>query len=106
MATLLGTRRILMAPNPSVIAAIEASVASDPANSALRVHLAELLLEADRGQDALAQLEVVLQNQPDDIEALGLAGRAGLIVGDPRATGWTRLHQALSGSPSDPSEEA
>jgi SpoVK/Ycf46/Vps4 family AAA+-type ATPase len=93
-----------MAPNPAVIASIEASVASDPANFALRVHLADLLLDADRGQDALAQLEVVLQSQPDDIEALGLAGRAALIVGDPRAPGWKRLHQALTGSPSDAPE--
>jgi SpoVK/Ycf46/Vps4 family AAA+-type ATPase len=95
-----------MVPDPTVIAAIEAAVAGDPDNSALRVHLAELLLEADRGRDALAQLERVLQDRPDDIEALGLAGRAGLIVGDPRATGWKRLHQALSGSSSEPPSHA
>jgi AAA+ superfamily predicted ATPase len=86
-----------MAPEPDVIRAIEAAVAAEPGNVTLRVHLAGLLIDAGRPQDALVQLEAVLHTQPDHVEVLGMAARVGNALGDPRAPGWRRMHEALSG---------
>jgi SpoVK/Ycf46/Vps4 family AAA+-type ATPase len=88
-----------MAPHPDVVSAMETAVASDPANLPLRVHLAGLLLEAERPQDALGHLQIVLHAQPDSLDALGLAATAGHLVGDPRAAGWARLHDSLGTGP-------
>jgi AAA+ superfamily predicted ATPase len=95
-----------MAPDPELLRAIEAAVAEDPDNTALRVHLAGLLIEANRHADALEHLELVLRTSPDHADALGLAARAGGAVGDPRAPGWERLHISLSGLPTDPHDGA
>jgi SpoVK/Ycf46/Vps4 family AAA+-type ATPase len=86
-----------VATDPSVIIAIEAAVAADPGNSALRVHLGALLLEAGRTRDALTQAEAVLVEEPDNVGALGLAAEAGLLLDDARAPGWARLHNSLTG---------
>ncbi|HTW06881.1 MAG TPA: AAA family ATPase [Acidimicrobiales bacterium] len=89
-----------MAPDPSVLSALEAAVGADPANSALREHLAGLYLEAGDGAAALGHLEVLLAARPDQAEALGLAARAAEMVGDTeRARAWRRLHEALAGPP-------
>jgi hypothetical protein len=93
-----------MAPNPEVIRAIEAAVSAAPGNLSLRFHLAELLAHADRLGEALAQIEVVLQDKPYDVAALRLAGQVGAAVGDARATTWTRLHDSLSLSPLNQSD--
>jgi AAA+ superfamily predicted ATPase len=90
-----------MAPEPDVIRAIEAAVAAEPGNAALRIHLSGLLIDAGRPQDALGQLEAVLHAQPDQVEALGMAARVGQALGDPRAPGWRRMHESLSGPHSD-----
>ncbi len=85
-----------MAPDPSVIAALEAAVAADPANAALRCHLATLVLGAGRARDALAHVEVVLSSTPDNVEALGIAAAAAELAGDhAKAAAWRRLHDAL-----------
>ncbi len=86
-----------VATDPGVISAIEAAVAADPGNLALRVHLAGLLLGAERPADALSQAETVLLEEPDNVDALGLAAEAGMVLGDARAPGWTRLHTSLAG---------
>jgi AAA+ superfamily predicted ATPase len=86
-----------MAADPELIRAIETAVSADPGNSALRVHLAGLLVGAGRGQDALAQLELVLHAEPDHAAALGLAAQVGGALGDARAPGWRRLHESLTG---------
>jgi len=93
-----------MAPDPGVISAIEAAVASEPGNAGLRAHLADLLVQAGRPDDALEQALVVLSGQPDHLEALAVAARAGADLGDPRAAGWARLHESLSGAPSAASD--
>jgi len=85
-----------VAIDPEVIKAIEAAVAAEPENWALRVHLSSLLLEAGRTDHALTQAEAVLVVQPDHIDALGLAAQAGILLGDTRAAGWTRLHLSLT----------
>ena len=86
-----------MAPDPELLRAIEAAVVADPENAALRVHLAGLLVDCDRSANALEHLELVLRDHPDHVEALGLAAQAGDAVGDPRASGWERLHSSLAG---------
>ncbi len=90
-----------VAPEPNLISAIEAAVASDPGNSALRVHLGELLIEAGRPGDALNQAEAVLLGEPDHFEALGLAAKAGMVLKDARAPGWTLVHDSLGDDSED-----
>jgi AAA+ superfamily predicted ATPase len=82
--------------DPSVIAALEASVAAAPDNAALRLHLAGLLVEAGRAGDALTHLRQVLVTAPDNLEALDLAARAATITGDDElAARYRRLSTAL-----------
>ena len=59
-----------MAADPNLIAALEASVAADSSNTALRGHLAQLLAEAGRHAEALGHAAQVLQIAPDDAVAL------------------------------------
>jgi AAA+ superfamily predicted ATPase len=56
--------------DPTVIAAIEAAVAADEGNVALRSHLAELLAEAGRHAEALGHAARVLQLEPGHAAAL------------------------------------
>src|SRR5829696_1198827 len=89
-----------MAVDPEVIAALEAAVASDPGNHALRLHLAGLLHDAERDSDALAHAAAVLQQQPDNIAALGVAAATADAVGEHgRADGYRHLAAALAGWP-------
>lgn len=86
-----------MPPDPSVIAALTAAVEQDRDNSALRLHLAGLLLDAERPQEALEQLGAVLASQPNHLEALRLAKTAAEAAGDTiRAHGYAQLYDALS----------
>jgi len=93
---------VRMAPDPAVISALEAAVAADPDNPALRVHLGGLLSDAGRAGDALVQAELVLASAPDHLGALELAARAGAVLGDSRAAGWSRLFDSLSGQGTSP----
>lgn len=95
-----------MAIDPEVISAIEAAVAADPDNSALRIHLGGLLLDAGRPAEALTHAETVLLDAPDDLGALGLAAEAGLLLDDARAPGWARLHASLTGASSAQADRA
>src|ERR1700689_2321123 len=85
-----------MEPDNSVIAAVEAAVAADPGNSALRLHLATLLSAAGRPHDSLGNVEIILRDQPDDVDALRLAVQVGEALGDSRAPVWSRLLKLLS----------
>lgn len=85
-----------MESDDSVIRAVEAAVSAEPGNVALRVHLVNLLNEAGRFEDALGQVEIVLRDQPDHVEALQLAVRAGQSLGDARTSSWSRLLELLS----------
>jgi SpoVK/Ycf46/Vps4 family AAA+-type ATPase len=95
-----------MEPDPSVLRAIEAASAQDPANLALKVHYAQLLSDAGRFEDALHQLEEVLQAEPDYLSALLLASHVGSRLDDPRAAGWSRLHESLTHRGTSSSEPA
>ena len=93
-----------MPVDPSVIAALEASVAAAPDNAALRLHLSGLLVEAGRAADARTHLREVLATAPDNIEALGLAVRAATLTGDGElAARYRRLATAL-GATAEPAE--
>jgi AAA+ superfamily predicted ATPase len=95
-----------VAPDPSVLAALETVVEVDPGNDAVRAHLAALLVDAGEPAKALAHLEVVLSRRPDHLEALDLAANAASLVGDQeRASAWQRLHDALAGQPSASASE-
>jgi SpoVK/Ycf46/Vps4 family AAA+-type ATPase len=85
-----------MEPDSSVIRAVEAAVSTDPGNAALRLHLASLLNEAGRLQVSLEHVEIILRDQPDDVDALRLAVQIGEALGDSRAPVWSRLLRLLS----------
>jgi SpoVK/Ycf46/Vps4 family AAA+-type ATPase len=70
-----------------VISAIEAAVAADQTNVALRSHLAELLAEAGRHAEALGHAARVLQSHPDHPEALRVAATSAAALGRPGASG-------------------
>jgi Tetratricopeptide repeat len=64
-------------PDPAVIDGLRAAVSATPNNHALRLHLAELLLDSAEPEEALQQCEAVLEAEPDNQAALELASRAG-----------------------------
>jgi SpoVK/Ycf46/Vps4 family AAA+-type ATPase len=71
------------------------------------LHLAELLSTNGQFTQALDHVEVVIREIPDSVEALTLATRIALALGDPRAGAWSRLRDALdirSSSTDFPSE--
>jgi len=85
-------------PDPGVVNALESALASDPANVAVRLHLAHLLVGTEPAR-ALDHLERLLSTRPDDSEGLALAAEAAYAIGDhTRAAAWRRLHEALNGA--------
>lgn len=62
-----------MGTDPSVIQAIEAALAAAPDNRALRLHLAQLLADAGRNDEALQHCNRLLEDAPADAEVLRLA---------------------------------
>lgn len=65
-----------MPDEPPLIQSLRAAVAAAPADVPLRLHLAQLLLEADRSDDAVAEAAVALQHAPGDAQARDLMARA------------------------------
>jgi AAA+ superfamily predicted ATPase len=87
-----------MPPDPGVIAAILTAVEANPENSPLRLHLVSLLLAASRHGEALQHCVIILNAQPDQLEALRYAAQAAEGAGElARAESYRRLAQALSG---------
>ena len=85
-----------MPTDPSIIAAIAAAVQASPESIPLRLHLATLLLDGGRPQDALEQCTLILAREPDHREALRKAAEAAFQSGDTiRAVGYGRLLDAL-----------
>lgn len=88
-----------MSVDPAVVQAIENAVAADPDNVSLRVHLAQLLVDAGRSDDALRHARVALASQPADVETLGIAALAAGLAGDTDAErGYAQLLVALTGN--------
>jgi SpoVK/Ycf46/Vps4 family AAA+-type ATPase len=78
--------------DPSVVAALEAAIAADPANPALRIHLASLLVMSGDPARALEHAQAALAISPDDAEALMAARDAAQALGDTsRADSYARL---------------
>ena len=92
-----------MPADPDVVAALQAAVAAAPESAALRLHLAELLVDGDPSA-ALEQCIAVLAREPDHLAALELASRAAAATGDDdRAARYGRMAAALGGArPSTP----
>ena len=74
-----------MAADPEVITALEASVAAQPDNIPLRLHLAGLLLDAGRPSDALRHGAEILGRSPGHDGALSIVSRATLALSGPPA---------------------
>src|SRR5438046_2090588 len=70
-----------MSLDPSIITAFEPLVEQQPQNVALRLHLASLLLQDGRAEDALAHCEHVLGLEPDNDDALALAKLSSDLLG-------------------------
>jgi AAA+ superfamily predicted ATPase len=88
-----------------VIAGLYAAVEALPADSALRVHLGQLLMAEGRSEEALRQAEEALRLTPSDSGALVLAADAAEAEAlTDRADEYRRLHDALE-SPSTGSSE-
>jgi SpoVK/Ycf46/Vps4 family AAA+-type ATPase len=86
-----------MATDPAVLASITALVERDPANVAIRLHLAELLLADGQAAEALTHASAVLASRPDDGAALTVAARAAEAIGDTaRASAYRRLADAIN----------
>jgi predicted Zn-dependent protease len=64
--------------DPSVIQAVEVAVEAAPENRALRLHLAELLVNGGRPADALAHCVKLLADVPDDAAVLRVAATAAV----------------------------
>src|SRR4051794_4010062 len=73
-----------MSVDPSVTEALERALESDPANAALRLHLAGLLVLAGDPARALEHARAVLETTPDDTAALMVARDAARALGDGR----------------------
>jgi SpoVK/Ycf46/Vps4 family AAA+-type ATPase len=69
-----------MGENESVIRALSAALDEAPADRGLRLHLARVLVESDRLDEARPHLEQLLRDAPDDAEVRGLAKEAGVTI--------------------------
>jgi SpoVK/Ycf46/Vps4 family AAA+-type ATPase len=70
--------------DPSVIAAFEPLVEQSPDNVPLRLHLVSLLLQDGRAADALVHCSRVLEQEPENADALQLAALAADLAGGPK----------------------
>ncbi|MDT0448169.1 ATP-binding protein [Streptomyces hesseae] len=89
-----------------LVTSLRAAVDAAPDDLPLRLHLAGLLLDAGRGQDAIAQLAAALQRDPGNAEAQALMARAVAPPAAPAAPpepdrgaayDWRRGEDELSG---------
>lgn len=72
-----GTVSLRIMPDDSpLIQSLRAAVAAASADVPLRLHLAQLLLEAGRSDDAVAEVAVALQHAPGDPQARALMAQA------------------------------
>ncbi len=85
----------------AVIAALLDTLAADPGNNPVRLHVAGLLLEAGKADDALGHAATVLAGEPDNVTALRIAAAAAKATGDEaKAASYARLANALE--PAEP----
>jgi SpoVK/Ycf46/Vps4 family AAA+-type ATPase len=90
-----------------VIQALLGTLAAEPDNHPVRIHVAQLLLDAGRAEDALTHATVVLGAAPDNLAALRIAASAAGVSGDEaKAASYARLADALDPDPVQPSPAA
>jgi SpoVK/Ycf46/Vps4 family AAA+-type ATPase len=88
-----------------VIEALKEALAADPANHAVRAHLAQLLLDEGLAAEALQEAATVLAAEPDNVGALRTAAAAALATGEQtRAVAYARLADALTRDSAAPAE--
>lgn len=89
-----------MPADPSVVAALTAAIDANPDDSALRLHLAGVLVDGGEPAAADAQLTRVLAAEPAQVDALRLGVRVAEELGQlDRALGYRRLLRALGEEP-------
>ena len=76
----------------SLLAAVEAR----PQDVPLRMHLADLLIGAGRQPEAVTQLAIVLQQEPDNTQAQALMRRALQAEPEPAKVDWSALEEQFS----------
>jgi predicted Zn-dependent protease len=83
--------------DPRILDPIAEAVQRTPHNLHLRLHLASLLLEVGRAEQAVRHCRAVLEMSPEQLEALELLSEALAAIGDEaRAQGYRRLREALA----------
>ena len=89
-----------------LVASLQRAVAASPQDIALRLHLAELLLNANRALEALGEVNAALTAEPGNIAALALLSRtaAALNPAGP-ATAGTTAAPTVSPEPGEPAAE-
>ncbi|WP_135454188.1 ATP-binding protein [Mycobacterium sp. DL99] len=88
-----------MAVDPQLLAAIDGAVRADPANRALRLHLADLLLDDGQYVAALGHCELLLQQTPGDAEVLVRKTAALDGFGMPTVTPQSPVPEQVSAAP-------
>lgn len=88
-----------MAVDPQLLAAIDGAVRADPANRALRLHLADLLLGGGQYVAALGHCELLLQQSPDDADAQARKNAALAGFGMPTPTPQPTVPEQVSPPP-------
>jgi len=89
----------------SVIAALRTALSASPDDRGLRAHLARVLLDDGRPQEALDEVAVLLGQVPDDVVALRLAADACEADGETaRAMAYRRIADGLETPLEEPGE--
>lgn len=93
----------MSAVSDAIIDALLAALSTDPDNEAIRVHVAQLLLDADRADEAFEQATIGLQKTPASVPLLRVgceaADRSGRAE---QAAGYRTLLDALGGAAAGP----
>lgn len=84
-----------MSVERSVLEAMAAAVAAAPEDTALRCHLADLLLTDGQPDRALDEARTVLVAEPANLAALRVAAASATALGNPSAAGYGQLLGAL-----------
>lgn len=89
-----------MPTDKAVIDAITAAVESAPENTTLRLHLASLLAENRQFDDAMGQIQIVLNQEPSNPDGLTQAADVSEKLGDlGRAASYRKLLNAMNDVP-------
>lgn len=88
--------------NESVISALQAALSANPDDQSICLHLAELLNQAGRSQEAAKYFDQLLQNDPANLDALKGAYQSAIINNETdKAAGYKKLITALGGDNTD-----